>query len=190
MLQKAPDRSATWWPTGGRLLPGKGKPSSEAAVVTYLPPPPPSLPSPFHSNPPHSPPSPSPFPSPSLALPLFRSRWPSPLTVLRLVRGGGGGSESSNVRPLRLLGPGPLGSALLGQSESTALIRWPPVRGAASCLRRPAAREYLSRRLAGPAGNSLAVSRARRQYPVLARGPLVAGTPAASTPCWFTGCRH
>ena len=39
MLQKAPDRSATWWPTGGRLLPGKGKPSSEAAVVTYLPPP-------------------------------------------------------------------------------------------------------------------------------------------------------
>ena len=144
MLQKAPDRSATWWPTGGRLLPGKGKPSSEAAVVTCL----------------------------------------------RAGGGGGGGSESSNVRPLRLLGPGPLGSALLGQSESTALIRWPPVRGAASCLRRPAAREYLSRRLAGPAGNSLAVSRARRQYPVLARGPLVAGTPAASTPCWFTGCRH
>ena len=61
-------------------------------------------------------------------------------------------------------------------------------RGAASRLHRPEPRNYHSRRLAGPAGDSLANSRTGRQNPVLAHGPLVAPAVSACTALgWLTG---
>ena len=68
---------------------------------------------------------------------------------------------------------------------STGNIRWPLAHGGASLLLRPAARTFQSLCLAGPAGNSLAIGRASRKYPMLTHGPLVA--PAVSTRRWLTG---
>ena len=111
-------------------------------------------------------------PTPSVSLACSRGLRPGPAHGAGpLIRR----SEASDARPLL----DPVRHWTLRRSPAASVGL--QARGAASRLRRPAARNYQSLWLAGPVGDSLAISRASRRYPVLAHGPLVA--PAVSTRC-------